>query len=195
LEEKILTVLKERMVEGQRFILGIDGLSRSGKTTFTTKLKQHLQEKNIPIVIFHIDDYIVERKKRYNTSHEEWYEYYYLQWDLEGLTNNLFKQLKSSEILNLPTYDQHSDMHNLQVMKIPDTCLIIVEGVFLQRKEWRDYYDYAIYFDCPRQKRFKRESKETQQNIEKFRNRYWKAEDYYLETESPEKHADFVFRC
>ena len=50
---------------GNRFILGVDGLSRSGKTTFVNKLSHMLQEKNIPICVFHMDDYIVERNKRY----------------------------------------------------------------------------------------------------------------------------------
>ncbi|MFZ3579156.1 hypothetical protein [Virgibacillus sp. DJP39] len=136
------------------------------------KVKQHLQEKNISICTFHIDDYIVERKRRYNTGYEEWYEYYHLQWDVKWLKDNLFKKLKTSKELCLLTYDNHSDAQNLQVVKIPETCLIIIEGVFLQRREWRSYYDYMIYLDCPRDKRFNRESGETQINIGKFRNRY-----------------------
>jgi uridine kinase len=179
---------------GTRFVLGIDGLSRSGKTTFVNNLKQLLQEKNVGVCIFHIDDYIVERKSRYNTAYEEWYEYYHLQWDVEWLKDNLFKQLKTAKELNLLTYDNHSDTQNSQVVKLPDTCLIIIEGVFLQRKEWRSFYDYMIYLDCPRDKRFIRESDSTQNNIEKFRNRYWKAEEYYLENEHPINQADLVFQ-
>ena len=37
-----------------------------------------------------------------------------------------------------------------------------------------------------------RESKKTQKNLSKFENRYWKAEDYYLETELPKDRADLV---
>jgi uridine kinase len=179
---------------GTRFVLGIDGLSRSGKTTFVNNLKQLLHEKNVGACIFHIDDYIVERQRRYNTAYEEWYEYYHLQWDAEWLKDNLFKQLKTAKTLSLLTYDNHSDTQNLHVVKLPDTCLIIIEGVFLQRKEWRSFYDYMIYLDCPRDKRFIRESDSAQNNIEKFRNRYWKAEKYYLETEYPMKQADLVFQ-
>lgn len=92
------------------------------------------------------------------------------------------------------TYDNQSDTHNIQVVRLPETCLIIVEGVFLQRNEWRSFYDYLVYLDCPREIRYNRESDVTQSNIEKFRNRYWKAEEYYLDTESPKKQADLVFQ-
>lgn len=196
MEDNLLKLLKKipKVENGMRFVLGIDGLSRSGKTTFGNKVKQILQEENISVCIFHIDDYIVERKKRYNTNYEEWYEYYNLQWNVEWLKDNLFKKLKVSNELHLPSYDNHSDTHKVQLVKIPDTCLIIIEGVFLQRREWKSFYDFVVYIDSPRHKRFKRESENTQSNIEKFRKRYWKAEDFYIKTESPKKQADLVFQ-
>jgi len=197
LEDIMHMILREiaRIEAGQRYILGVDGLSRSGKTTLVTKLKQYFLEENIAVFVFHIDDYIVERKRRYNTDYEQWHEYYHLQWDVEWLKENFFKQLSCREILSLSTYDDLSDTHDLQEMETPTTGLIIVEGVFLQRKEWRSYFDYIIYLDCPRETRFKREKEETQQDIEKFRHRYWKAEDYYLETELPLEKADLIIQC
>jgi uridine kinase len=196
MEDNLFTLLDKipKIEEGNRFVLGIDGLSRSGKTTFVSKLKQVLQEKNVPVSIFHIDDYIVERKRRYNTGNEEWYEYYYLQWDVEWLKDNFFKKLKISNELHLPIYDNHSDTHKVQKVNIPGTCLIIIEGVFLQRREWKNFYDFMVYIDCPRDKRFNRESDYTKSNIEKFKKRYWKAEDYYLKTEAPKKQADLVLQ-
>lgn len=105
---------------------------------------------------------------------------------------NFFAELKKSKELHLPTYQYISDTQETQLVKIPDTCLIIIEGVFLQRKEWRSYFDFMIFLDCPREERFKRESVETQINIDKFEKRYWKAEDFYMETVLPKKQADLV---
>ncbi len=106
----------------------------------------------------------------------------------------MFKKLRSCRELQLLTYDENSDVQSLEVVKIPDTCLIMIEGVFLQRTEWRRFYDFMIYLDCPRDKRYNRESDATQSNVEKFKNRYWKAEEYYLKTETPQKRADLVFQ-
>lgn len=183
-----------RNKHNQRTVIGIDGLSRSGKTTIVNQMKQILQDEEIPVYIFHIDDYIVERKRRYNTSHEQWYEYYFLQWDLEWVTNHLFNNLKCSNELHLLFYDDKSDSLQNQIVRLPDSCLIIIEGVFLQRDEWRNFFDYMIFIDCPREKRFIRESLGTQSNVEKFKNRYWKAEDYYLNTVFPMEKADLVIQ-
>ncbi|RDY71418.1 AAA family ATPase [Halobacillus sp. SY10] len=156
--------------EGERFVLGIDGLSRSGKTTFTEKIKKELQKKSIPVVTYHIDDYVVEREKRYHTGYEPWYEYYFLQWDVKALKKDLFEALEK------------------------ESTLVIMEGVFLQRKEWRSFFDFMVYVQCSRELRFSRESEETRKKIDKFKERYWKAEDYYIATVEPERQADFIVK-
>ena len=48
-------------------------------------------------------------------------------------------------------------MRNEKV-QIPIVGVIVIEGVFLQRKEWRDFFHYMVYLDCPRETRFLRES-------------------------------------
>ena len=187
---ELINVMKKH--KENRFILGIDGLSRSGKTTFVANLKENMKQESIPFHIFHIDDYIVERNKRYDTGFEEWYEYYYLQWDIEWLRQKFFQKLQNETRLKLPFYNDEVDSCEMKKVQIPIVGVIVIEGVFLQRKEWRDFFHYMVYLDCPRETRFLRESPETQKNLSKFKNRYWKAEDYYLETELPKDRADLV---
>lgn len=190
------TLLKLISTNGtnDRFILGLDGLSRSGKTTLSKKLCESLKEKNIPHQVLHMDDYIVEREKRYHTGHEEWIEFYQLQWDVEWLTHHFFGKLKLSNELNLPFYDAEFDTSKMKSIQLPVHGVIVIEGVFLQRKEWRSFFDKIVYLDCPRSKRFLRESKEAQKNLWKFTNRYWKAEDYYLNNLLPRENADLIIK-
>jgi uridine kinase len=189
---ELINIMKKH--KENRFILGIDGLSRSGKTTFVTNLKENMKQESIPFHIFHIDDHIVERNKRYHTGYEEWYEYYYLQWDIESLRQKFFQKLQTETKLNLPFYNNVIDSCEMKKVQIPIVGVIVIEGVFLQRKEWRDFFHYMVYLDCPRETRFLRESEETQKNLSKFENRYWKAEDYYLESETPQKRANLLIQ-
>lgn len=138
--------------------------------------------------------HIVERNKRYHTGYEEWYEYYYLQWDIEWLRQKFFQKLQHETKLKLPFFHEETDICEMEKVQIPIVGVIVIEGVFLQRKEWRDFFHYMVYLDCPRETRFLRESEETQKNLSKFENRYWKAEDYYLETELPRDRADLVIQ-
>ncbi|HDR6300753.1 uridine kinase [Bacillus cereus] len=187
---ELIKIMKKH--KENRFILGIDGLSRSGKTTFVTNLKENMKQESIPFHIFHIDDHIVERNKRYQTGYEEWYEYYYLQWDIEWLRQKFFQKLQNETKLKLPFYNDETDSCEIKKVQIPIVGVIVIEGVFLQRKEWRDFFHYMVYLECPRETRFLRESEETQKKLSKFQNRYWKAEDYYLENETPQKRANLL---
>ncbi|OFD57999.1 uridine kinase [Bacillus mycoides] len=187
---EIMKVIKEH--KDERFILGIDGLSRSGKTTLVKELEADMKQSGIPFHIFHIDDHITERNKRYNTGFAEWYEYYNLQWDIEWLQRNFFWKLQSDIQVQLPFYHDETDICEMKEIQLPLVGVIIVEGVFLQRKEWRNFFHYMVYLDCSRETRFLRESEETQKNLPKFQSRYWKAEEYYLEAELPRERADLV---
>lgn len=189
---KLLKQINLDVRQNKRFILGIDGLSRSGKTTLTNMLLSMLYEREIEGIAIHLDDHIVERSKRYNTGCEEWYEYYYLQWDIEWLRKTLFENLIHSEEIEMPYYDNEKDQYNDKTLNLADKEIIIVEGIFLQREEWKSYLDYTVFIDCPRDVRFGRENSQTQENIEKFRNRYWKAEDFYMEKLRPEEKANLV---
>jgi uridine kinase len=175
-----------------RFILGIDGLSRSGKTTFVQKLANDFKKTDKKVHIFHLDDYIINRNRRYHTGYEEWEEYYFLQWDTEQLRASFFRQIRKANALTLAVYDSESDCHVEETVDLKEIEVIVVEGVFLQREEWRSFFDWIIYLDCPREERWKREKEETRRNLGKFQIRYWKAEDFYLETIKPEKKADCV---
>ncbi|MDX8343553.1 kinase [Rossellomorea sp. YZS02] len=175
-----------------RFVLGIDGLSRSGKTTFVDELSRYLNKESRQYYIFHLDDLIVERNRRYDTGFAEWYEYFHLQWDVEWLSEHFFRRLRGNEQLTLPIYQNHSDAHENRTIQLPKEGLIIIEGVFLQRKEWKGFFDRVVYLDCPRATRFERESFETKQNVLKFENRYWKAEEYYENRYKPAETADIV---
>lgn len=193
--EKLMKEIHSAIDQNKRFILGIDGLSRAGKTTFVKELASMLESTNIQNLIIHIDDHIVERKSRYNTGQDEWKEYYYLQWDIESLKEILFEKLNYSNELELPYYDNDLDRHEYKKLNITDKKVFIVEGIFLQRKEWSSFFDYTVFLDCPRDVRFSRESMKIQQDIEKFTKRYWKAEDFYMEKVRPIEKAQLVLSC
>ncbi len=195
----LLHQFSKRTYHDRPFIVAIDGLSGAGKTTLTKKLKDYLECRDFEVVVIHMDDHIVERNKRYDTGHEEWYEYYYLQWNIDMLTNQLFAKLhQNPKILTLPFYDQSTDTTSTKKINVSPASTVLIEGIFLQRKEWRDFFDYIIFLDCPRELRFERVLNrdsylgDLNARLNKYKRRYWKAEDHYINSENPMVNADKV---
>ncbi|KOP82669.1 uridine kinase [Bacillus sp. FJAT-21945] len=195
----ILINYSARISKQRPFIVAFDGLSGVGKTTLVHRIDRELRNNGCKVVIIHIDDHIVERNKRYDTGYEEWYEYYYLQWDVNLLSTDLFRKLHNNKNdLILPFYNHSEDTLTLKKISIPNDSIILIEGIFLLRKEWRSFYDYTIFLDCPRDVRYERVLKrdsyigDYQERLNKYKRRYWPGEGYYLEGDNPIGLADLV---
>ncbi|WP_214703918.1 MULTISPECIES: kinase [unclassified Exiguobacterium] len=177
------------------FVVAIDGLSGAGKTTRVSHLS------NEPSVyVLHIDDYIVERAKRYETGQSEPTEYYALQWDVSRLECELFRPLRNGITeLKLPRYVYERDVIAEEKIDVSSAHTVVIEGIFLQRPEWRPYFDYVIYLDCPREVRYERVlNRDTYlgdpaKRLAKYKRRYWPGEDLYLQQIDPKRGADIVF--
>ena len=181
------------------FIVGVDGLGGAGKTTFVKNLKEELKDNGHEVITIHMDDYIVESSKRYKTGYEEWYEYYYLQWNIDLLLTELFQPLfNGANMVNLPLYNRTNDTISKQRIHTPSNSIVLIEGIFIQRREWREFFNFVIFMDCPhkvRKDRVLNRDKyigDYQYRLNKYQNRYWIAEDNYIEIENPLEKADVL---
>lgn len=179
------------------FIVAIDGLGGAGKTTLVDQLEFELNN----VVAIHIDDHIVDTRLRYNTGHDEWFEYYQLQWNTILLRENLFEKLhQNAKELCLSFYDKEKDISTIRTINLPLNSIVIIEGIFLLREEWKAYYDYIIYLDCPTEVRYERVLlRDTyigdfEERLRKYQNRYWLAEEYYIKKQNPFKNAQRILR-
>ncbi|MFS0688000.1 kinase [Sporosarcina sp. 179-K 8C2 HS] len=198
--EKIIFQFSIRPNKACPLLIGIDGLGGSGKTTFVKEIEQELLYQNCQAVTFHLDDHIVERKKRYETGYEEWYEYYYLQWDVDNLTANLFEPLqRGCNNIFLAFYDKLTDSTVTKQTTVTSDSIVLIEGIFSQRHEWKSFYDIVFFLDCPRELRHKRVLNrdlyigDYEERLDKYQRRYWLGEEHYMDIVKPITNADFVY--
>lgn len=198
--KKLLDKIMEKRTLQKTLIIGIDGLGGAGKTTIANSLKQELSNKNYNSVILHIDDFINPRNIRYDEAKEEWYCYYYIQWRYDYLIKEILMPIKEGIEINkqIEIYDKDNDIYILEQIKIPQGSILLLEGIFLQRKEVREYFDYIVYLDTPEKVRLNRVINRDKyigdsEDIKlKYERRYFPAEDKYIEEYHPMENADFV---
>ena len=76
--------------------------------------------------------------------------------------------------------------------------IIVVEGIFLQRKGLKSLFDYVIYIDIQKEVRLRRVLKRDtyigceKEILDRYENRYFPAEHKYIEECQPCKNADLV---
>lgn len=182
-------------------IIGIDGLGGAGKSTISETLCQKFKENHYHTILLHIDDFIHVRDVRYNSDYPDWQCYYDLQWRFDYF-RDVINEIKSNkkDYINIELYDKDNDTYCEQRIAICKNTIVIVEGIFLQRKEYNNIFDYMIYIDIPEEVRLKRVLKrdtyigDEQQIIDKYENRYFPAEHRYIEEYQPQMKEDYVIR-
>jgi len=196
--EQIYHQFVQRLNKNRPLVVGIDGLGGAGKSTFSYELKDALVNYNCSVHTIHLDHHIVERKNRYQTIYEEWYEYYYLQWDVIRIVNDLLKPLQKGLSPLLPFYHPSTDSISSEIVKVCQNSIVLIEGIFLQREEWRAFFDIVIFLDCPEEVRHDRVLKrdtylgDYETRLKKYQERYWLGEKHYMENVDPYRLADVI---
>lgn len=198
-EKEICNSILKLSSEKERVIVGIDGLGGAGKSTISEKICSEIKNNNVHTILLHIDDFINVRKVRYNSAYPEWQCYYDLQWRYDYFTG-IIDQIKNrmNSHIEIELYDKDDDCYFTQNYDTKEKTVVIVEGIFLQRKELYGIFDYMVYIDVPEDERMTRVLKRDtyigneQQIIDKYENRYFPAERKYFNEYHPKQSADFV---
>lgn len=184
----------------QNYIVGIDGGTGAGKTTLVQNISSSLQSAGRNVVVLHVDDFIHPRSIRYNDLYEEWYCYYNLQWRYDYLVETVLESAKNNQGINkqIELYDKETDEYALKNISIAPGSILIIEGVFLQRDELRDYFDLMFFIDVDKRIRLNRVLNrdayigDKEQIRKKYETRYFLAEDYYTQEHRPKENADII---
>ncbi|MBQ8967762.1 uridine kinase [Ruminococcus sp.] len=192
---KILEASKNKDIT----VVGIDGLGGAGKSTISETLCNELEDNDINTILLHIDNLIHPRAVRYNPAYPQWQCYYDLQWRFDHFTK-VINELKAGKTCSVELYDKDNDSYFTEDYAAAGKTVIVVEGIFLQRKEYAGVFDYMVYIDIPEEERLTRVLKRdtyigNEQEIrDKYENRYFPAERRYFAEYAPDKNADFVVR-
>jgi uridine kinase len=140
------------------FIVGIDGCSTAGKTTFALSLRQYLQSRGRPSHVVHVDDFHYSRSERHAHDYYNGDSFYHHNHDFASLESQVLTPLSQfgSLHVSLQARDHFNDEVFTRNYCVDSNSVVILEGVFLCRPTIRQFVDYLIYLrvdDCVVHKR------------------------------------------
>lgn len=178
---KVFATVEKRQQKKPNLVLGIEGNAAAGKTT----LAQCLFEL-YDCEVIHMDEFFLPEELRIPDRMEETGGNIHY----ERFTSEVIEGIRSREPFEYRVFSC-SEMRYTQVKKISNRKMLVIEGVYSMREDFRSVYDCKIFMKLPvilqKQRIIDRNGIEM---YEVFRDKWIPMENRYFEICNPEDVCD-----
>ncbi|MVO85717.1 uridine kinase [Streptomyces sp. p1417] len=183
-----------------RLLVGVDGFTAAGKTSFGHELAQRISATGRPVLRATLDDFKKPWRDRHLYDRESGEGYYRNAYDYESAKRLLLDPCRSEgparcALCGIDPLTQED--HSADTVPVPADAVLIVDGVFAFRPEINDYWDFRVWLDVDGETSVRRGAARDQDwagsDAESIhRNRYLVAERIYLDEVRPLPMMDVV---
>jgi len=182
--------------------VAIDGPDAAGKTTLADVLAAALVEAGRTVIRASLDGFHRPRAERYRQGELSPEGCFADSFDLEALRVELLDPLGpgGSRRYRVAVFDPAADAAvSSEPSVAPDEAVVVVDGVFLLRRELRSFWDFSVFVSVGvgellrRARQRDTERFGTVEEVERrYRQRYLPAQRLYMENEQPLGHAHVI---
>ncbi|WP_274560683.1 uridine kinase [Streptomyces spiramyceticus] len=194
------TVKRILALGGGRLMVGIDGFTAAGKTSFGHELAERISAEGRPVLRATLDDFKKPWKDRHLYDRESGEGYYRNAYDYEAVRRLLLDPCRSPEaascaLCGIDPLTQRD--HSSEATPLAHDSVLIVDGVFAFRPEIDAYWDFRVWLWVDAELSVLRGAERDQNwagsDAESIhRDRYLVAERLYLREVDPLPRMDLV---
>lgn len=180
----LIALEKQKQKEDGRLVVGIDGNSAAGKTTLAKCLRELYECE-----IIHMDDFFLppslRTKERLSQSGGNVHYERFFEETVKGIQSGRDFSYRIFSCKKMDYTGRH---------KISSRKMLVIEGAYSMRSEFRDLYDFKIFMKLPLEKQLERIRKRNgEEQCEVFRTKWIPMENNYFDTFQVEKCCDFIY--
>lgn len=180
-------------------LVAISGIDGSGKSTIAPRMVERLEERGLHTVLISLDAWHHPPERRFSKEDpaQHFYDHAFRFEELFRLLLDPLKQNRSVqltvELTRLPENDFRRVTYDFR-----DVDVILLEGIFLLKRELRRNYDLAFWIDCPFETALRRALARNQEGlspeeiIRDYETIYFPAQWIHLERDDPRANADGI---
>jgi len=182
------------------FTVAISGIDASGKGFITKLLEDELKKQGFKIANINVDPWqnpIPVRLQRENAAEN----FYYHAFRWYDFFTRLIIPLQNNRCIYPETMliRTWADEYYPFTYHYREIDILLVEGIFLFKKEFLDFYDWKIWIDCSFENSLPRAIARNSERLDKARlihdyhTYYYPAQQYHFEIDDPGAAAAFIF--
>lgn len=180
-------------------LIAITGIDGSGKGFVTKQIVNSLKQRGAKVISINIDGWLNLPHIRYNPDNpaEHFYQY---AIRFEEMFERLILPLKANRRVHLVAdyVEETASEYRKQNYDFEDIDIIVLEGIFLLKREFRKHYDLTFWLDCTFETALERAIKRSQEGlppeetIRAYETIYFPAQKIHFELDNPQTGADFI---
>lgn len=182
------------------FTVAVSGIDAAGKGYISRLLQDALREKGYHTVLINADPWqnpVSIRLQKENAA-ANLYEHIF-RWD--DLFQQLIVPLRKNKSIFLETKGirTDADIYYPLLYDISNIDIMLVEGVFLLKRQYLSYFDLKIWvycsFETGMQRAIQRNAEQLDEEalLHDYHTFYYPAQQYHFEKDDPAGNADLVF--
>ena len=202
LEELILQILQKRgtLQDHRSLLVGISGIDGSGKGYVTKQIVDELQRSGNNAVAIHVDGWLNLPSVRF--SHHKPAEHFYahaIRFD-EMFSRFVLPLVRDGFIdLDMDFVEETAIRYKTRRFKHTGMDIVVLEGIFLFKKDFQHYYDVTVWIDCTFETALQRAIDRSQEGLSAentigvYNRIYFPAQRIHFSVDDPRSLADFIY--
>ena len=201
IEELIERILACRVgiPESRSLLVGLSGIDGSGKGYLAGQIEAHLAQHAVAAAILHLDGWLNLPQKRFSKAApaENFYENA-IRFD--EFFSQLVMPLRDGRSVRLVAdfVAEAASQYRKEVYDFKNVSVIVVEGIFLFKPQYRELFDLTVWIDCSYPTALARAIERGQEGlspaktISAYETIYFPAQRIHLTQDKPRENADLI---
>ena len=202
IDEVIREILERRATipETRSLLVGVSGIDGCGKGYLATQLEARLALRGVIPAILNVDGWLNLPEKRFDQRAPA-KNFYENAIRFDEFFAKLVIPLRDRRSVHLIAdfMEETASHYRKHTYDVKDVSVVLVEGIFLFKSQYRSYFDLAIWIDCSFPTALARAIARAQEGLSPaktiiaYDTIYFPAQRIHLALDKPQENADVIF--